>query len=74
MQTQFIFLMKVKVRRLGEPDKLLEIPKGASIAQLLKKLKIDKDSVVVRIGKRIATEDGKITSPEVEIINVVSGG
>ncbi len=74
MQTGFIILMKVKVRRLGEPDKLLELTKGATVAQLLKKLKVDKDSVVVRAGKKIITEDEKITSSEVEVINVVSGG
>ena len=66
--------MKVKVRRLGEPDKTLDMTKGATVAQLLKKLKIDKDSVVVRLGKRIVTEEEKITSSEVEVINVVSGG
>jgi sulfur carrier protein ThiS len=66
--------MKAKIRQLGKEDINLELRNGTTVSQLLKRLKLDSESVVVRLGKRIVTHDQKITDPEIEIISVISGG
>lgn len=65
--------MRVKVKRLGLKDKSLDLPEKSKIKDVLKRLEIDSDTIVVRVGNEIVTED-KPAPKEIEIIDVISGG
>lgn len=62
----------VEVRRQGKTSRV-KIGKGASIAELLEKLGINRETVIVRKNGEIASEEDALGS-KIDIIGVISGG
>lgn len=66
--------MKVTARFLKK-TKRLSVKKNASVLDVLKELKINPETVLVKKGREIVTEDEPLGSgDEIEIMKVVSGG
>ncbi len=66
--------MKITARFL-KAGKRLEVRENAKVLDVLEKLEINPETVLVKKGKGIVTEDETLRSgDEIEIIRVVSGG
>jgi sulfur carrier protein ThiS len=56
-------------------NKLLNLEKNLTILELLEKLKINKETVIVALDGKITLEKEKIgNSKKIDILSVVSGG
>ncbi len=66
--------MEVTVKR-GRHKSKHRIKRGTTISGLLEQMKIDRETVIVRINKRIVSEEEELRDGvEIEIIMAVSGG
>ena len=66
--------MKIKAKFLGK-EKVLAVGEGANVLDVLRKMDINPETVLVKRGKEIITEDEPLAGrDEIEIIKVVSGG
>lgn len=64
----------IEVCKQGKKSRV-KVDKGASIAELLKKLKVNRETVIVRKNREIVSEEeGLSEGDRVEIIGVISGG
>ncbi|MBN2043198.1 MAG: MoaD/ThiS family protein [Candidatus Aenigmarchaeota archaeon] len=65
--------MTVSVKYLGKRENLKM--KGKTVNDLLKEMKVNPETVLVKRGKEIITEDEKIReNDEIELIRIISGG
>ncbi len=66
--------MRVRVRE-GETVKEVEVEEGTTVEGLLERLGYDRESVLVRRGKRLVVEEERLRDgEELEILRVVTGG
>jgi sulfur carrier protein ThiS len=66
--------MKITAKFLGK-EKVLVVGEGANVLEVLRKMEINPETVLVKRGKEIITEDEPLAGrDEIEIIKVVSGG
>lgn len=66
--------MKIKVK-LDNKELKVEVSSGSTINELLEKLSINRESVIVRRNREICTEEEKLKPDDtVEIIRAVTGG
>lgn len=68
-------LMKVKVRVWGRDETELDLPEGSTVEELLGRLGIERETVVVKINDKISPESERLSDgDEVLIIPIVTGG
>lgn len=66
--------MKVKVI-LGKEEREVDVEEGATVAEVLKALGINREEVVAKLGDAIVTEEEPLKEgSEIELIRVISGG
>jgi len=66
--------MRVRVRE-GETVREVEVEEGTTVEGLLERLGYDRESVLVRRGKRLVVEEERLRDgEELEILRVVTGG
>jgi len=66
--------MRVRVRSEGG-EREIEVEEGATVQDLLERLGCDRESVLVRRGKRLVVEEERLSDgEELEILRVVTGG
>ncbi len=66
--------MRVKVALEGKKSEV-EVANGSTVNELLEKLGINRETVLVRRNKEICTEEEKLKPDDtVEIIRAVTGG
>ena len=66
--------MKIGAKFLNQAKKV-SVKEGASVLDVLKELKINPETVLVKKDREIVTEDEPLgAGDEIEIIRVVSGG
>ncbi len=66
--------MAMKIRHEGK-EKTVDLEKDVTVAEALKKAGINKETVIVRKGKEIITDDEIVSNEdEIEAIRVISGG
>ena len=66
--------MEVTVKR-GRQRSKQRIKEGTTISELLEQMKINRETVIVRLDKKIVSEEEELRDGvEVEIIMAVSGG
>lgn len=66
--------MRVRVRAEGR-EREVEVGEGATVEDLLERLGYDRESVLVRRGKKLVVEEEKLSEgDELEILRVVTGG
>ena len=66
--------MKVRVRFEGR-EREMEVREGTTVEELLERLGYDRESVLVRKGKKLIVEEEELSEgDELEIIRVVTGG
>jgi len=67
--------VSVRVRVVGGRSRVLRIGCGSTVADLLRRLGINREVVVVRINGRISPEEETLKGGEsVEIVRIVTGG
>ncbi len=71
-----IFKLAMKVRLLYDrKEKVVEVEKGARVKDVLEKAGVNLETVIVKRGKEIVTEEEEVSSGDViEAIRVISGG
>ena len=68
-------LMKVRVRVWGRDETELDLPEGSTVEELLGRLGIERETVVVKINDKISPESERLSDgDEVLIIPIVTGG
>jgi thiamine biosynthesis protein ThiS len=68
-------LMKVRVRVWGRDETELELPEKSTVEELLERLGIERETVVVKINDKISPESERLSDgDEVLIIPIVTGG
>lgn len=66
--------MRVRVRAEGK-EREVEVGEGTTVEGLLEELGYDRESVLVRKGKRLVVEEERLSEgDELEILRVVTGG
>ncbi|MBI5253561.1 MAG: sulfur carrier protein ThiS [Euryarchaeota archaeon] len=66
--------MKIKVK-LDSKKSEVEVAEGSTVDELLEKLGINRETVLVRLNKEICTEEEKLKPGDtIEIIRAVTGG
>ncbi|NOZ59592.1 MAG: MoaD/ThiS family protein [Euryarchaeota archaeon] len=66
--------MKVKVV-LGREERVVEVAEGATVAEVLRALGVNREEVVVRLRDAIVTEEEALRDGDtIELIRVISGG
>ncbi|MEM3012099.1 MAG: MoaD/ThiS family protein [Candidatus Hadarchaeales archaeon] len=66
--------MRVKVRAEGR-EREVEVGEGTTVEGLLEELGYDRESVLVRKGKKLVVEEERLSEgDELEILRVVTGG
>ncbi len=66
--------MKVKVL-VGREEREVEVKEGASVAEVLEALGINREEVIVKLGGTIVTEEEPLEEgSRIELIRVISGG
>jgi sulfur carrier protein len=66
--------MRVRVRDEGG-EREVEMEEGATVQDLLEKLGYDRESVLVRRGRRLVVEEERLSDgEELEVLRVVTGG
>ncbi|WP_457554462.1 MoaD/ThiS family protein [Candidatus Pyrohabitans sp.] len=66
--------MKVKVL-VGREEREVEVKEGASVAEVLEALGINREEVIVKLGDAIVTEEEPLEEgSRIELIRVISGG
>ena len=58
---------------LDGKEKSVQLARGSTVMEMLKKLDINPEKVIVRIDGKIVTEDVKVRG-KVELLRVFSGG
>jgi sulfur carrier protein ThiS len=67
--------VKIRVEVKGKEEKELEIREGARVLEVLEKLGINRETVVVFVDGRIAPEEGELReNSRVAILPIVTGG
>jgi len=68
--------IKIKAKIIGQKSaRLIKIPSGSTVADVLEKLCQNRETVVVRLNGRIIAEEEYLRSgDQVEILPVVTGG
>lgn len=67
--------MRIKLRLIGREEREIKVRKGIRIIDLLRRLKINPETVVVRKNKEVCIEEERIEEGDyIEIISVISGG
>ncbi|MEM3401741.1 MAG: MoaD/ThiS family protein [Candidatus Hadarchaeales archaeon] len=67
--------MKICVRFFGGEEKIVELPDGAKILDLLKELGINRETILVKMDGKIVPEEEELRNgAEVTIFHVVTGG
>jgi len=67
--------LKVPVEIKGRKKEVLELPEGALVTDVLKKLEINRETVVVFINGRAVPEEERINEgSELTILPIVTGG
>ncbi|MEM2866233.1 MAG: MoaD/ThiS family protein [Candidatus Hadarchaeales archaeon] len=66
--------MRVRVRAEGR-EREVEVGEGTTVEGLLEELGYDRESVLVRKGKKLVVEEERLSEgDELEILRVVTGG
>jgi sulfur carrier protein len=66
--------MRVRVRDEGG-EREVEMEEGATVQDLLNRLGYDRESVLVRRGRRLVVEEERLSDgEEMEVLRVVTGG
>lgn len=66
--------MKIRVK-LDSKKSEVEVAEGSTVEQVLEKLGINRETVLVRLNREICTEEEKLKPGDaVEIIRAVTGG
>jgi sulfur carrier protein len=66
--------MRVRVRDEGG-EREVEMEEGATVQDLLNRLGYDRESVLVRRGRRLVVEEERLSDgEELEVLRVVTGG
>lgn len=66
--------MKVRLRQ-GREEEEVELEEGASVGEALKKARVNRETVVVRKGGKVVTEEEELSQGDtLELITVISGG
>jgi sulfur carrier protein len=66
--------MRVRVRGEGG-EREVEMEEGATVQDLLEKLGYDRESMLVRRGRRLVVEEERLSDgEELEVLRVVTGG
>ncbi|MFN4133924.1 MAG: MoaD/ThiS family protein [Candidatus Hadarchaeales archaeon] len=67
--------MKITVNFLGGEQKTVEVEKGAKILDLLRALRINRETVLVKVDGKITPEEEELRDgAEVTIFTIVTGG
>lgn len=67
--------MQIKVKVMGEKEKMLKVKPNSTVLKIIKKLKMNPEIVVVKKNDRIVPlEETLKEGDKVEIIRVISGG
>jgi sulfur carrier protein len=67
--------VRIKLRLIGREEREIKVRKGIRIIDLLRRLKINPETVVVRKNKEVCIEEERIEEGDyIEIISVISGG
>ncbi len=68
-------LVRVKVKVFGREEKVLEVPQGSRVLDLLEVLSLNPVEVVAVKNGEVVTEDEEVNDgDEIELYSVVSGG
>ncbi len=66
--------MKVKIVFLGK-EKEVNVKNNSNVLDLLKKIKVNSESVIIKRGREIIPDTEKLkNNDKIEILRVVSGG
>ncbi len=66
--------MKVRVKAEGR-EREVEVAEGTTVGRLLEELGYDRESVLVRKGKKLVVEEERLSEgEELEVLRVVTGG
>jgi len=60
---------------LGREERVVEVAEGATVAEVLRALGVNREEVVVRLRDAIVTEEEALRDGDtIELIRVISGG
>jgi thiamine biosynthesis protein ThiS len=67
--------MRVRARMWGGDEKELELPEDSTAQDLLERMGIEREAVIVKVNDKICPESEKLSGgDEVLIIPIVTGG
>ena len=67
--------MEITVKVVGQRTRRLKVDPGTTIAELLKRVGQNRETVVVRLNGRIVAEEERLKEGDlIEVIPVVTGG